>query len=185
MVINYFEQQFVKTSRIVVFPDRFDNQNYSLDGIGYMSNNKYSQKGNMISLSDSYNALKWINNNIEGNPVIVEHSTDLYSWSSRISINSGLPSVLGWDWHQKQQRSLDSNSVILRKKQIKEFYSTGSSEYIEDFLDFYNVGIIIFGNVEFQDFPDFDKRFESMDLKGINKIYDKNNYKIYEYNAIN
>ncbi|MEC7837952.1 MAG: DUF2298 domain-containing protein [Chloroflexota bacterium] len=165
--------------------DRFDNQNYSLDGIGYMSNNKYSQKGNMISLSDSYNALKWINNNIEGNPVIVEHSTDLYSWSSRISINSGLPSVLGWDWHQKQQRSLDSNSVILRKKQIKEFYSTGSSEYIEDFLDFYNVGIIIFGNVEFQDFPDFDKRFESMDLKGINKIYDKNNYKIYEYNAIN
>ena len=165
--------------------DRFDNENYDLDGIAYMSNNKYSQKGNMISLSDSYNAVKWINSNIEGNPVVLEHSTDLYSWSSRISIYTGLPTVLGWDWHQKQQRSLDSNSVILRKKQIQEFYSTESFEYIQDFLDFYNVGMIIFGNVESQEFPDFDKRFESMDLKGINKIYDKNNYKIYEYNVSN
>ena len=163
--------------------DRFDNSQYSLNGMEYMQYNQYSQKGNLINLSDSYNALTWINQNIAGNPIIVEHSTDLYSWSSRISIYSGLPSVLGWDWHQKQQRSLESNSVILRKKQIEEFYSTNSIEYINDFLEFYDVGLIIYGNVESQSFPDFPNRLESMNIQGINKIYDQNNYKIYEYNA--
>ena len=165
--------------------DRFDNELHSLDGFGYMLNNEYSQKGNMIPLSNSYNAIDWINNNIQGNPVVLEHSTDLYSWSSRISINTGLPTVLGWDWHQKQQRSLDSYSVTLRKKHIEEFYSTNSSQYVLDFLNYYNVNMIIYGNIESHSFPDFIKRFESMDIKGIKKIYDKNNFTIYEYNATN
>lgn len=163
--------------------DRFDNNNYSLSGIEYMLENQYSQKGKMLNLSDSYYALDWINNNIQNTPVIVEHSTDLYSWSSRISINTGLPSVLGWDWHQRQQRSMNSQSVTLRKKQIEEFYTTDSVEYILDFLDFYKVGLIIYGNIESQAFPKFSERLESMDIEGLNKIYDKDNYKIYEYKA--
>jgi uncharacterized membrane protein len=165
--------------------DRFDNKQYSLDGMKYMQGNQYSQNGNLINLSDSYKALTWINNNIKGNPVILEDSADLYSWSSRISIYSGLPSVLGWDWHQKQQRSLESNSVTIRKKQIQEFYSTSSIEYINDFLDFYDVGLIIYGNVEIQNFPEFSNRLESMNIDGISKIYDQDNYKIYEYIATN
>lgn len=165
--------------------DRFDNKHYSLDGMKYMQGNQYSQNGNLINLSDSYKALAWINNNIKGNPVILEDSTDLYSWSSRISIYSGLPSVLGWDWHQKQQRSLESNSVTIRKKQIQEFYSTSSIEYINDFLDFYDVRLIIYGNVEIQNFPEFSNRFESLNIDGISKIYDQDNYKIYEYIATN
>jgi len=163
--------------------DRFDDKQYSLNGMKYMENNQYSQKGNLINLSDSYNALIWINDNIPGNPVIVEDSTDLYSWSSRISIYSGLPSVLGWDWHQKQQRSLESNAVTLRKKQIHEFYTTDSSEFIKDFLDFYDVGLIIYGNIEAHNFPEFSNRLESMDITGINKIYHQDNYKIYEYDV--
>ena len=148
-----------------------------------MLENQYSQKGKMLNLSDSYYALDWINNNIQNTPVIVEHSTDLYSWSSRISINTGLPSVLGWDWHQRQQRSMNSQSVTLRKKQIEEFYTTDSVEYILDFLDFYKVGLIIYCNIESQAFPKFSERLESMDIEGLNKIYDKDNYKIYEYKA--
>ena len=45
--------------------------------------------------------------------------------------------------------------------------------------------MIIYGNIESHSFPDFIKRFESMDIKGIKKIYDKNNFTIYEYNATN
>ena len=101
--------------------DRFNNEYKGLEGDYYMKAAKYSQTGNLIDLSTTYDATKWINNNINGNPVIVEASKELYSWSSNVSINTGLPAVLGWDWHQKQQRSLNANAVNLRKKQIEEF----------------------------------------------------------------
>tara|TARA_Y100001960_G_scaffold117965_1_gene126254 strand:+ start:106 stop:4317 length:4212 start_codon:yes stop_codon:yes gene_type:complete len=163
--------------------DRFNNDYYELDGTKYMLNAEYSQEGYWLNLSDSYKAIDWINKNISNNKVILEYSTDLYSWSSRVSINTGLPSVLGWDWHQKQQRSLDQNQVTLRKKQIEEFYKTDSNQYIEDFLESYDVGLIIYGSLESNFFPEFPKRLEEKLGDKITKLYDKNNYKIYEYNA--
>ena len=163
--------------------DRFNNDFYGLDGTKYMQNAEYSQEGNWIDLSDSYQAIDWINKNISTNRVIVEYSTDLYSWSSRVSINTGLQSVLGWDWHQKQQRSLDQNQVTLRKKQIEEFYKTDSSQYLEDFLETYDVGLIIFGSIESNFFPEFPTRLEEKLGDKVSKLYDKDNYKIYEYNA--
>ena len=142
---------------------------------------KYSQTGNLIDLSTTYDATKWINNNINGNPVIVEASKELYSWSSNVSINTGLSAVLGWDWHQKQQRSLNSNEVNLRKKQIEEFYTTDSKQFIEDFLKFYSVELIIFGPIEKIHYPDFDKRFNLAMSDRISEIYSNNGYTIYEY----
>ena len=100
-----------------------------------------------------------------------------------MSINTGLQSVLGWDWHQKQQRSLDQNQVTLRKKQIEEFYKTDSSQYLEDFLETYDVGLIIFGSIEGNFFPEFPTRLEEKLGDKVSKLYDKDNYKIYEYNA--
>ena len=161
--------------------DRFNNEYKGLEGDYYMKAAKYSQTGNLIDLSSTYDATDWINNNINGNPVIVEASKELYSWSSNVSINTGLSAVLGWDWHQKQQRSLNSNEVNLRKKQIEEFYTTDSKQFIEDFLKFYSVELIIFGPIEKIHYPDFDKRFNLAMSDRISEIYSNNGYTIYEY----
>ena len=161
--------------------DRFNNEYKGLEGDYYMKAAKYSQTGNLIDLSTTYDATKWINNNINGNPVIVEASKELYSWSSNVSINTGLPAVLGWDWHQKQQRSLNANAVNLRKKQIEEFYTTNSEQFIEDFLNFYSVKLIIFGPIEKNHYPDFDTRLKIAMSDRVSEIYSNNGYTIYEY----
>ena len=161
--------------------DRFNNEYKGLEGDYYMKAAKYSQAGNLIDLSTTYDATKWINNNINGNPVIVEASKELYSWSSNLSINTGLPAVLGWDWHQKQQRSLNANAVNLRKKQIEEFYTTNSEQFIEDFLNFYSVKLIIFGPIEKNHYPDFDTRLKIAMSDRVSEIYSNNRYTIYEY----
>ena len=101
--------------------DRFNNDYKGLDGIDYMKTSTYLQTGSSIDLSSTYFATQWINNNVQGNPIIIEASKDLYTWSSNISINTGLPSVLGWDWHQKQQRSLSPDMVNLRKSRLMNF----------------------------------------------------------------
>ena len=41
--------------------DRFNNDFHGLDGTKYMQNAEYSQEGNWIDLSDSYQAIDWIN----------------------------------------------------------------------------------------------------------------------------
>ena len=60
--------------------------------------------------------------------MIVEGVTDLYMWGSRISVNTGLPTVIGWDWHQKQQRSDYSKYIDMRNFELKNFYFTGSTD---------------------------------------------------------
>jgi len=161
--------------------DRFSNDYFGLQGNQFMLSSVYSYKGNSIDLSSSYDAINWLNTNIEGNPIIVENSGELYTWSSVISINTGLPSVLGWDWHEKQQRSLDSNSISLRSKQIDEFYTTYSEEFIKDFLDYYSVELIIFGPVEKLNYPDFEKRLKLILESNVIEIYNNNDYMIFKY----
>ena len=128
--------------------DRFSNNTQGLDGMEFMKNNVYYINDQPIDLNESYKAINWLNQNISGNPNIVEASGSLYSWTSRISIYTGLPTVLGWDWHQKQQRSLEANSIIKRKNDIDTFYNTLSDEYMIDFLDYYGIELIILGPLE-------------------------------------
>ena len=128
--------------------DRFSNNTHGLDGMKFMEKNVYYINDKPIDLNESYMAINWLNQNISGNPNIVEASGNLYSWTSRISIYTGLPTVLGWDWHQKQQRSLEVNSIAKRKNDIDTFYNTLSDEYMIDFLDYYGIELIILGPLE-------------------------------------
>ena len=49
---------------------------------------------------DDYLAINWLNQNIKGQPVILEAQGDSYTDYARISANTGLPTVLGWTVHE-------------------------------------------------------------------------------------
>jgi uncharacterized membrane protein len=60
-----------------------------------------------------------------------------------------LPTVRGWEWHQRQQRVLvPNNDVIERGLEVSNFYLTTNPEEAQAFLDRYHVEYIVLGQVE-------------------------------------
>jgi len=93
--------------------------------------------------------IDWLQANVEGRPTIVEGVGGAeYQWWGRISINTGLPTVLGWRWHQSQQRTIFDFEVNERKADVAEFYTTDSVVVINSFLRAYDVSYVIVGSAE-------------------------------------
>ena len=87
--------------------------------------------------------------NVEGSPVIVEGNVSLYQWGNRYSIYTGLPGVIGWDWHQRQQKQiLPSNYVSDRIDEVEAFYNTTDIQTALEFLEKYGVKYVVLGQLE-------------------------------------
>lgn len=96
-----------------------------------------------------YMAIRWMQENVQGSPVIVEANTPEYRWGSRYTIYTGLPGVVGWNWHQRQQRSIVPGEWIFnRVEAIKQFYMTTDKQQTIDFLQKYDVKYIVVGQLE-------------------------------------
>ena len=133
----------------------------TLDGMQYMQYSKYYEPGpndtpgTDIDLSQDYRMIRWIQDNIQGSPFIVEAvSRNNYRWYSRVSINTGLPAVVGWEWHQQQQRAVNPGEwVTERVLDVSEFYTTTDTASFTQFLRQYGVSYIILGQLERTAYP--------------------------------
>ncbi len=84
----------------------------SLDGMTYMQVSTFNELGKDIELDADYRGIRWMQDNVKGSPVIVEANTPEYRWGSRYTIYTGLPGVVGWNWHQRQQRTVTSSEWV-------------------------------------------------------------------------
>jgi hypothetical protein len=110
---------------------------------------RYFELNNQLDLEEDYEAIQWLQENVEGSPVIVEANTPEYRWGSRYTIYTGLPGVLGWRWHQSQQRvAADGDSVNERLFDITDFYLSHDLAQATQFLAKYNVRYVIVGQLE-------------------------------------
>ena len=126
------------------------NTPHTLDSMTYMAYSTYAEFGVNLNLSEDYRAIRWMQDNVKGSPVIVEAAPAgvQYAWLGRFSIYTGLPDVVGWEWHQMQQRVMSSNIVRARGVEMDAFYTTTEPMAAEDFLRKYNVRYIIVGQLE-------------------------------------
>ena len=121
----------------------------TLDGMDYMQSSIYWQDGIEMDLEQDYQGILWMQENVQGSPVIVEGTSSLYQWGSRYSIYTGLPTVIGWDWHQRQQKTiLPSNWVTDRITEVETFYNTTDVKTACGFLEKYGVKYIVVGQLE-------------------------------------
>ena len=89
-----------------------------------------------------------------------------YCWNSRVSQYTGLPTVIGWPWHQTQQRN-DPGGVRRRANDVATIYNTRSHDTARDLLDKYGVTYVIVGDLErLYYLPDGIAKFDAMVSEG-------------------
>ena len=109
----------------------------TLDGTAYL------EAANPSELA----AYQWINREIAGIPVVLEAHGDPYQAFSRVSMNTGLPTLLGWQYHLFQQgRSRDE--IEARAGHVREIYQTEDPVRFETLLKEYDIDFIFVGSLE-------------------------------------
>jgi YYY domain-containing protein len=121
---------------------------HTLDSMTYMETSQFWDATTM-ELSQDYHAIRWMQDNVQGSPVIIEGNCVEYRWCTRFTIYTGLPGVLGWNWHQRQQRGFVEPLIVEnRLAEITAFYTTTDIPAAQAFLVKYNVRYIVVGQVE-------------------------------------
>jgi YYY domain-containing protein len=130
--------------------DRFTSEApHTLDGMTYMAYATHHEEGGELDLAEDYGAIRWMQDNVQGSPVIIEANQVEYHWGTRFTIYTGLPGVVGWNWHQRQQRTIVPHDWIYERVDgVHEFYTTEDETWAYDFLTRFDVSYIIFGQLE-------------------------------------
>ncbi len=120
----------------------------TLDGYAWMEGGSIQNAtGDTIEFTGDLRAIQWLNENASGNPVILEASIGPYRGNgSRISSATGLPTVLGWDRHQRQQRY--QAGIDRRMSDVRAIYNDTDPARKLEMLRRYDVRYIVVGDVE-------------------------------------
>jgi len=127
--------------------DRVSPDGLSLDGLAYFQSDlRYSDSDR--ELADELPLLKWLQANVHGIVPIAEAPGDDYVWSSRFATMTGLPTPIGWPYHERQQKRDYGYLVDQRIADMKELYTTADPQRVAELLARYRLRYITFGLVE-------------------------------------
>jgi uncharacterized membrane protein len=100
-----------------------------------------------------FEAVRWLEDNVEGTPTILEAIGGDYSAYGRVSSRTGLPTLLGWPDHEYRWR----NSWAVqgtRKDDTQRIYQTTSAEEAKELLDKYDMEYVYVGALEREAYGD-------------------------------
>jgi len=126
-----------------------------------------------------FTAINWLNehySSLPKEPVILEATKDAYSYYSRVSTNTGIPTVLGWGNHEFVWRG-DWNTVQKRQEDIKLLYETDDLNKAIDLINKYGVSIVYWGEMERNT---YSQEGLSKFYRIMNVIYDKDGTVIFQ-----
>lgn len=103
-------------------------------------------------------AIDWLNENVKGMPVVLEANGDSYTDYERISVMTGLPTILGWRTHEWLWKSSE-DAVIYRENIVKQIYTSNDEAEVRSLLKKYKVSYIYVGKLEREKFPTIDDTF--------------------------
>ncbi len=128
-----FPALYTKTGRFAGPP--------TLDGMAYFARD----------YPDDWAAIQWLQQNEPNAPVVLEGTRGAY-WgegrSSRISMATGLPTVMGWVNHEGQWRGKYYERVGARPDEIQKIYQTRDWKTAQQLLDQYQVKYVVVSSLE-------------------------------------
>jgi YYY domain-containing protein len=167
---------------------RFAPLPLGLDGMAYMDHATYldrppakpdSAPQSDLNLPGDAEAIRWLQDNVQGSPTVLEGRSPVYRWGSRIAVYTGLPTVLGWDVHQGQQRTGYPSMLQQRANDVERAYSSTRPADAMEVIRTYAVRWVVIGGLERAYYPSagLDK-FASM--PELRLAYDHDGVQIYE-----
>ena len=166
--------------------DRFKALPPTADGMAYMEHAEVRdpERDGAIRADADRAAIGWLLRNVAGSPVVLEASVPPYRWGARIAKYTGLPTVLGWDWHQKQQRGDFAWMIDKRLRDVRAIYNDPSPEVALELLQRYGVKYVYVGGLERAYYDPLGlRKFETMLSSGsIKQVYNADDVIIYEVN---
>lgn len=94
-------------------------------------------------------AIDWLAANAGPETVVVEATGGQYSEFGRVSMRTGIPTILGWAGHQRQWRGSDE-PYRGRESDIDRIYTVASRDELVTLLRQYNAGYVFVGALEKQ-----------------------------------
>jgi len=160
---------------------------HTLDGMAYMAFAQDYDQNVSFSLKPDYDALRWMQDNIQGTPVVLEAHTTEYLWGNRVTVYTGLPAIVGWNWHQRQQRPDQSDEVFNRVAVVDSIYNTVDENVAMQLMQRYHVRLIMLGDLERAYYNSAGlAKFVSMADEGkLTILYNHENTVIYEVTDAN
>ena len=126
--------------------NRINSPRPSIDGTSYLSQFNPNEQ----------QAFRWLNQNIHGTPTIVEAFGPSYQEYTRFAMHTGLPVILGWEYHVQQRGTMDSDK---RKQDIQRIYTSPDVHQRMQSLNFYGAQIIVIGKQERKAYGEFIEQF--------------------------
>jgi uncharacterized membrane protein len=127
----------------------------TLNGLAWMDyGTVIATDGQIIRFDGDREAIAWLNDNVSGSPIIAEAvvvKPDYWGGAytcggSRIAVATGLPTVMGWDHHESQQRP--TTEFRQRERDIRALYTSASISEKRRVIATYQIEYIISGPLE-------------------------------------
>ena len=96
---------------------------------------------------DEYAGARWLQDNVDGAPVVLEGVGDDYTWAARVSTRTGLPTILGWPQHEYRLQNT-WEPLNERRKDVDRAYNTTSLSQARAIIDKYDVEYVYVGDFE-------------------------------------
>jgi YYY domain-containing protein len=125
-------------------------QPQGLDGASYLR----------VQDPGDYAAIRWLNQHVRGEAVIVEASGPEYSAFARVSTFTGLPTVMGWDGHELQWRinwlhnPAHNADFARRLADLDAIYTSANRQQVLSLLHRYHAKYLYVGPLEQEKYPD-------------------------------
>jgi YYY domain-containing protein len=100
-----------------------------------------------MAYGDDVAGIRWLRDHAQGAPTIVEATGGSYSYYSRVSVHTGLPTLLGWGGHELQWRG-NYEEPGNREPDIEAIYTSPDVEETAALLDKYDVEYVYLGELE-------------------------------------
>ncbi|MBI2940938.1 MAG: hypothetical protein HYY04_10925, partial [Chloroflexi bacterium] len=137
----------------------------TLDGLAYQSRFR----------PDDAEAIRWLQANVAGSPVILEAPGGSYSQFGRVSANTGLPTVLGWDFHERQWRGTAVDEEMNRRKaDVDAMYRSTDVGQVRRLLQKYRVAYVYVGALEREQYGRQDPALLNRLRSFLDVAYDRN-----------